>query len=420
MPISKIKIFFCGIVLGVLAFAEWKIWQLPSQFFRTELFVAVNIAVLWIFYELWSQYQFRKDLSHLQKLQTLGRLVSGMAHDFNNILGGIIGAVEILDKKTAEQSELKKYLNIIEDACVRLQYLSKEVLGFSNKEESKTAIFCVDEVIGKTVDLARAGLEKKYEISYVGQDKESQVCFPVEALQSILLNLLLNAKDAMKKGGQIKIGMQKCQLKKHSQNLRLPVIVGDYVEICVADEGCGIKKKYLKQIFNPFFTTKGKGKGSGIGLASVYDYLKRYKGNIAVETSSNGSCFKIYLPIAKAGWKATAFILDDDEFFRKVLKEILQSLGLKVKVFSSADKMLEDAEKADVIWIDVQLKNDSGLSVYKIIRQQWKDKKIIFMSGNPCSDEIKKLKKKDVFINFIQKPCTENDCKAVLHNLNLD
>lgn len=420
MPVNKIKTLLCGAVLGLLLYAGWRIWLLPAEYFPGGLMAAIVVVAIWVLYEFRSGLKMERQLYHLQKLEALGRLAGGMAHDFNNVLGGILGAAEIVDRKTAEESELKQYVKIIENACVRLQYLSGEMLGFSRKAPQKCEIFRLCEAVGSSVDLLRAGLERGVELDYQCEDKGLTVCVSKDMAESVVLNLVLNAKDAMKKGGKITVALRRRRLVKNAAGYCLPVKGGDYAEIEVKDEGCGIKKADLDKIFKPYFTTKAKGHGTGLGLASVYEGVKRSNGNIAVETSKKGTSFRVLLPLVKENWKLKALVIDDDKIFGTVLCGILHHLGMAAELCLDASGWHGKAEKADVVWIDMQLPERSGTEIYRDIRKCNPEAKIVLMSGRDCACEAAEAGKGDSALAFMQKPCTEEDCRRILHNFNLD
>lgn len=420
MPVNKIKTLICGAVLGLLLYIGWRVWQLPAGYFPGALLAAVAVVAIWILAEFRSGLKLERRLYHLQKLEALGRLAGGMAHDFNNVLGGILGAAEIVDKKTAEKSELKQYVKIIENACVRLQYLSGEMLGFSRKAPQKCEIFRLCEAVGSSVDLLRAGLERGVELDYQCEDTELPVCVSKDMVESVVLNLVLNAKDAMKKGGKITVMLRHRRLAKNAAGYCFPARGGDYAEIEVKDEGCGIKKNDLDKIFKPYFTTKAKGRGTGLGLASVYEGVKRCKGNIAVETSKKGTSFRILLPLVKESWKLKALVIDDDQIFGTVLCGILQNLGLAAELCSEASGWRGKAENADMVWIDMQLPECPGTDIYRDIRKVCPAAKVVLMSGRDCEVKAKEAGKGDPALTFMQKPCTEKDCRRILHNFNLD
>lgn len=420
MPVNKIKTLICGVVLGLLLYAGWRIWLLPAVNSRFSLLVPLLTAAVWVLYEFWNGVKLERRLYHLQKLEALGRLAGGMAHDFNNVLGGILGAAEIVDKKTAEESDLKQYVKIIENACVRLQYLAGEMLGFSRQKTEKCQIFNLYETAADSINLLRAGLENGYELDYRCEHKGMQVCASKDFIESIILNLVLNAKDAMKQGGKITVILRRRRLDKNNEGYLLPARKGMYAEIEVKDEGCGIKKANLDKIFKPYFTTKAKGRGTGLGLSAVYEGVKRCKGNLAVETSKKGTTLRVCLPLVKDHWQIKALVIDDDEIFGKVLCGMLENLGLQTEWCRKAADGTKKAANADIVWIDMQLPELTGTEVYQKIQHDFPEIKAVLMSGRDYREEAEKAAQGGNIPAFMEKPCTVQDCKLILHHFNLD
>lgn len=267
-----------------------------------------------IFNDITADIEIQEQLKHSQKMDSIGQLAGGVAHDFNNMLCGIMNSAEMLALELDEKSESSEYLEFIIKSTEKAADLTKKLLSFSRKGNTRVVIFNVNHNIKEAVNLLQHTIDKKIrvdldltpELLFIKGD-ESQV-------QHAFLNLGINARDAMPQGGILTFKTRRKQIintednpqalinKKnsdHSQIFDAKMQTGDYIEISVSDTGKGIPEELFSKIFEPFFTTKEIGKGTGLGLASVYGTIKEHKGYISFESKlGKGTKFKIYIPIS--------------------------------------------------------------------------------------------------------------------------
>ncbi len=420
-----------GVLKKIDAEQHWKIrsqWQnieylhreaLIAKYSPYALSVSVFLLIL-LLVVVWRNRQQQKraaQMHHLQKMESLGRLAGGVAHDFNNMLAGIQGAAEFirLKKNSADDG---KYADIIIRACKRAAYLTSQLLVFARDKEKTFEDINVKEVIGDAVCLLEHGVPKTIEILVDCPEETYCIFGNKNYLQSLLLNLGFNAKDAMPSGGKLTIAAKPVVLTEEDVSAcLLKVRTGKYLELSVADTGRGIDKKILHSIFEPFFTTKETGKGTGLGLAAVYGIVREHKGTIRVETSPAGTTFYVYFPLKKAkACRAEDFeqpgqlggkilVLDDEKILNELLKDILTSLGCEVVSCSAPEEALILYDKSfDVVMLDVVMPKISGVEVYKKMLLKNPALKVVFMSGYTQDKDVNKIVEKNPNAAFVKKP----------------
>ncbi|MCX7988637.1 MAG: ATP-binding protein, partial [Thermodesulfovibrio sp.] len=343
----------------------------------------------------------QEQLVHSQKIEALGMLSGRIAHEYKNILTGILGFAGILNNKIQDKN-LKKYVQKIIEAGERARDLSNKLLTFSRKEEISLAkrislnAFLINysefiqSIIGKDIELKLHLPEKEifYEID------------PTH-LEIILLNLITNARDAMPEGGEITLALKEMYLDITYQHTHPIVKPGDYIVLCVTDTGTGMDEDTKQKIFEPFFTTKPEGKGTGLGLSTVYGLIKKYNGHVHVYSElGKGTTFKIYFPqkskknshlIDKEKLKGneTLLIVDDDAQVRQYFASFLKEYGYQVYEAENGKRAVEifeeNKEKIALCLIDFVMPGMSGIEVKRQINNMNPHTKIIIMSGTPVN-----------------------------------
>lgn len=396
------------------------------------IFLAVIIVVLSRYLKL-RQKNFRlkekaamaQQLHQMQKLESIGRLAGGVAHDFNNMLAGINGAAECLEVRLGKEHALNKYADIILNACARASHLTSQLLLFARDKKKEFEITDMHECVQESLYLLEHGINKKIVIKQDFQANKHCVLGNQDLLQSMILNLGFNAKDAMPDGGILTVETKNKVLhKKDISRLLLRVPEGEYFELVVKDTGVGIDKDIIHKIFEPFFTTKEVGKGTGLGLSAVYGIVGEHKGSIRVRNRSKGTAFHIYFPIVenkikntvqrkKAGkLKAKILVTDDEKILLELLGDILKAAGSEVIAVNDALKAVETYQNTpdvDVVMLDVIMPGKSGVDVYNELRQINPDIKVVFMSGYTRDAQINDLVEKNDNIEFINKPYAAAD-----------
>jgi PAS domain S-box-containing protein len=362
--------------------------------------------------------QFRQA----QKMEAIGRLAGGIAHDFNNLLMVIQSYAELLQNKTpAKDAHLGRYTQAIMKAVDHAASLTRQMLAFSRKQVLSPVVLDLNAVIDETAKMLRR---------LIGEDIELQVeagasLWAVEAdsdqIVQVLMNLCVNARDAMAQGGVLEIATGNVTVAE--ADLSRPFVTpGDYVWLSVSDTGTGISKEIQDQIFDPFFTTKDVGKGTGLGLATVYGIVKQSGGYIWLDSEPlRGSCFTIYLPgvtesvaLATAakeqmlvGGTETILIAEDEAALREGMREYLGSLGYTVLVAGSGSEAIsaagEHAGHISLLVTDLVMPVMGGKELSRILGALRPDLKTIYMSGY-ADEKLIDSGIPQVGVSFLQKP----------------
>lgn len=371
-----------------------------------------------------------------QKMESIGRLASGVAHDFNNTLTSIIGFSELSLLKLPENDPLVEYLNIIKNSGEKAKQLTRQLLAFSRKQLLEK----------KPVDLNKTINDMQMVLSrMIGEDISLEIKTDISAkkvlvdpgqLDQILMNLVVNARDAMPSGGCLLIETAAMELDDNFVTRHGGSTSGSYVMLAITDTGCGIPLELQDKIFEPFFTTKEKDKGTGLGLATVYGLVKQHDGMIYMYSKINeGTTFKIYLPVAESSTEEkvkdeksiqlsrgteTLLIVEDDKYIRQLVTDTLLSLGYKLLVVTNAEEALNisDSHKGeiDLLLTDVIMPGLNGKELADRITAKRPDIKVVFMSGY-TDETITRHGILEPGCAFISKPLTLKELSSKLRTV---
>jgi two-component system, cell cycle sensor histidine kinase and response regulator CckA len=344
-----------------------------------------------------------QQLSLSQKLDAVGRLSGGIAHDFNNLLGVIIGYGEALQQQIPEGDPMREAVDEIQNAGQRAAALTQQLLAFSRKQVLEPKVLDLNGVLSDVDKLLRRliGEDIDLQISlsrYLGRVKADR-----SQLEQVIVNLAVNARDAMHQGGKLRIETKNAELTEADRERYRYVVPGEYILLTVSDTGCGMDTELQSHIFEPFFTTKEKGKGTGLGLSTVYGVIKQSGGYVWVNSEvGKGTEFKIYLPRAeevpeedqqttepvnRAHGSATILVVEDEESLRKLTRTTLKSQGYAVIEACDAAAALALAAKSegkiDLLLTDVVMPGMSGRTLAEKLGALRPDMKILYMSGYP-------------------------------------
>jgi PAS domain S-box-containing protein len=359
-----------------------------------------------------------------QKMEALGSLAGGVAHDFNNLLMIINSYASLLKDEFGVDTPLGGKAHAIEEAGTRAAVLTRQLLAFSRKQVLQTMRLSIDELLRSSEQMLRRLIREDIEfITHLGAGEACMEADPGQ-LQQVLMNLVVNASDAMPHGGRLTIQSSTIELAEEMANGNGKIKPGPYVLLSVADTGIGMSASTQEHIFEPFFTTKGHGKGTGLGLATVYGVIEQSSGHIMVESApGRGSVFTIYLPavprepeIAADGSpvdgvrkpiRANVLLVEDEELLRRCLHNTLSSMGCFVLQASDGAQALEMAKRQllliDLVVTDIVMPRMNGRDLVNSLRALRPKLPVIFMSGYadtlPTRDE---LRSGSVF--FFQKP----------------
>lgn len=365
-----------------------------------------------------------KQLIQTQKMEALGNLAGGIAHNFNNILVGIMGYAEFLiSKKKPEDWDYKAARTIFE-ATQRAAELTQQLLNIARGSAHFHRSVDLNDVVKETLNLLYGSFDKSIGIAAHLQKSINSIMGDQGQLEQCLLNICINARDAMPQGGELVIETRNQYLDEDFARTHLNAGVGEYVILSVSDTGIGMSPKIKERIFEPFFTTKEKTGGTGMGMASLYGIVKNHGGFITVYSEEGkGSIFRLYFPVsvsdaekrpdpeldAEEISKATILIIDDEQQVLDIWSDFFSDNGFDVLVARTAEAGIEtyrtNAEDIDMIILDYVLPGMTGKKVLGKIKAIDTDVKVLIASGYSNSGRAKEIVDDDVD-GFIQKPCT--------------
>jgi PAS domain S-box-containing protein len=356
-----------------------------------------------IIHDLTDRKRTEEQLIQAQKMEAVGQLSGGIAHDFNNLLTVIVGNAEYLGEQLASRSDLKRIADDICSAGERGAELTQRLLAFSRKQTLRPVETECNRLLESMHKLLRRALREDIEI-VTDFDPDLRVAFADPAqLESAILNLALNAQDAMASGGRLSITTANASLDNQDHNIHPEVRTNEYVLIAVTDNGAGMSKPVLDRVFEPFFTTKDVGKGSGLGLSMVYGFAKQSNGHVSIYSEPGlGTTVRIYLPALpekprQAALPASAdeetppvgaetvLIVEDDPFVRSYAVMSLQSLGYRVTAAvdgSDALQKLETDIHVDLLFTDIVMPGGvNGWELAELARKARPELRVLLTSG---------------------------------------
>jgi len=342
-----------------------------------------------------------RQLRMAQKMEAIGRLSGGIAHDFNNLLGVIIGYSRVLLKALGETHALSEHALEIEKAGQRAASLTKQLLAFSRQQVLTPAVLNLNTLVSDMEKMLLRLLGEDIQVSLTLNPELGSVKVDQSQLEQVIMNLAVNARDAMPVGGKLKIQTDNVELDQAFTWNHPGSKPGNYVLLTVADTGTGMDAGTLTHIFEPFFTTKERGKGTGLGLATVYGIVKQSNGYIWVDSApGQGSCFQIYLPrlvaqavadelkpspTEKLGGSETILLVEDSEPLRKLAKTFLETSGFRVLTAQNGEEALEVASSyrgtLHLLLTDVVMPGMNGRVLAEQLLQRRPGMKVLYISG---------------------------------------
>jgi PAS domain S-box-containing protein len=365
-----------------------------------------------------------KQLIQAQKLDSLGRLAGGVAHDLNNLLSPILGYSELLLDDFAINDQRKEKLEQINKAGVRARDLVHQLLAFSRKQTLEFKPVNINNVLTDFGKLLQRSIREDIEISIGQSPLMKPIMADIGQIEQVIMNLSINAADAMPEGGKLIIETALAELDETYTSTHSVVNPGEYVMLSFSDTGHGMDEGTRLKIFEPFFSTKGK-QGTGLGLATVYGIVKQHKGNIWVYSElGNGTIFKVYLPITervpadvsikkKASLEVkgheTILLVEDDKQVRDLAHVILMENGYTVLPAQNGKDALKvcalHEDPIDLLLTDVVMPEMNGKALFSILREKQPNMKVIYMSGY-TENIVSHHGVLDEGLQFIQKPFT--------------
>jgi PAS domain S-box-containing protein len=382
-----------------------------------------------------AQKRTEHQLRQAQKIEAIGRLAGGVAHDFNNILGIITACTEFLHDRIAPGTGPRQYVDNIGEAAERGASLTRQLLAFSRRQAIEPQILDLNERLKVISKLLRPLMGDDVEV--VLQTKSPLVLVEADPnqLDQVVLNLAVNARDAMPQGGKFVLTTETVELNQVLAQQHQPMTAGKYVMLAVSDNGSGMDDATSSRIFEPFFTTKETGKGTGLGLATVYGIIKQSGGHIWVDSEpGRGTTFRIYLPSAdhklgtepKAdtdavipkGRQAAILLVEDDEIMRGLTRQLLEEQGYTVLEAKDGKTALQCASsrlgEIKVLLTDMVMHGMNGLELAARLTESNPALKVVFMSGYG-SELIRERGVREQDIVLLEKPFTRTALLNAIH-----
>jgi PAS domain S-box-containing protein len=374
-----------------------------------------------------------RQLRQSQKMDAIGQLTGGVAHDFNNILTVITGTIEILADAVADRPQLAAIARMIDDAAQRGAELTQRLLAFARKQPLQPRATDVNALVVEAAGLLRPTLGEQVEIEAVLKDDVWPALVDPSQLTTALLNLAFNARDAMPKGGQIMLETRNVDLDESYAAMHGEVTAGPYVMLAVSDSGIGMPAAVRDRIFEPFFTTKEAGKGTGLGLSMVYGFIKQSGGHIKVYSEDgHGTTIKIYLPRAAEyalpridapacveieGGRETILIVEDDALVRNYVAVQLESLGYRTLAAGNAADglaLIDRGETLDLLFSDVIMPGSmNGRQLADEARRRRPSLGVLFTSGY-TEDAVIHHGRLDPGVLLLAKPYRKSDLARMI------
>jgi PAS domain S-box-containing protein len=366
-----------------------------------------------------------KQLRQAHKMEAVGRLAGGVAHDFNNILMAINGYTQLVLRKLSPRHPLRQQLNEIRKAGERAASLTGQLLAFSHRQVLVPRILDLNKVIADTMEMLRRVIGEDVELVIRQGHKLAKVLADPDQIAQVLVNLAVNARDAMPGGGRLTMETGNVDLRE-AETRDLPgAAPGPYVMLAVSDTGVGMSKEVMEHMFEPFFTTREQGKGTGLGLSTVYGIVKQSGGDVRAQSEpGHGSTFRVYLPCARVGsgkpaarsskarlakGRGAILVVEDELAVRQVVAASLRASGYKVLEARSGEEAMRRLRRHEgplrLVLTDLVMPGMDGRKVADSVRTLHPEVKVVFMSGY-TSDALLRHGLSRMKGSFLRKPFT--------------
>ena len=393
-------------------------WSLP-QWLDGEV-----IGRVWSFLDITDRKRLEAEFLQAQKMEAIGQLAGGVAHDFNNLLSAVLGYSELLLMRLAEDDPHRREVGEIRKAAERGASLTRQLLAYSRRQVMESRVVDLNDLVSRLTELLRRVIGEDIELILELAQRPGRVEVDPAQMEHALMNLAVNARDAMPSGGKLILctASQELDAARAARLGGLPV--GSYVCLTVTDTGTGMDEGTRARIFEPFYTTKAAGKGTGLGLAMVQGVVQQSGGHIEVISSpGRGTTFRILIPSVDASLShdpelptlespdplpgGSILLAEDEQPLRSLIAEALGLAGYEVSAAGSGSEALEMAslriEPPDLLLTDVIMPDMNGLELCQRLRERWPDLKVLYISGY-SGDSMTQLQALETRANYLQKP----------------
>jgi hypothetical protein len=371
--------------------------------------------------------RLQEQLVHSQKMETVGRLAGGIAHDFNNLLGVILGYSDLALQELGAADPRRPELEQIRSAAELAAGLTRQLLAFSRKQVVDRRVIDLNEILSELEPMLRPAMRENVDFVVLPATGLWPVLADPGEIHQVIMNLAINARDAMPSGGKLALETVNVELDAHYAERHFAVTPGEYVMLAVSDTGIGMDAETREHIFEPFFTLKEKGKGTGLGLATVYGIVEGCGGHVWVYSEpGRGTTFKVYLPRAAGaegasverspteapGGSETVLVVEDSEGLRELIRTCLERVGYRVHVAASGEEALaaarENPERIHLVVTDVVLPGIGGRQLAAQLSELRPRLRVLFVSGY-TDNAIVHNQILDAGVAFLQKPFLPED-----------
>ena len=382
--------------------------------------IAENVTERWV---------LEAQLRQAQKMEAVGQLTGGVAHDFNNLLTVILGnAYLVADSLTPDQSDTRADLKELQAAAERAKELTSKLLGFGRREMLALKPTNLQDVVEGVSNMLRRVVPENIEMEFLSEEPTGTVQADGGAVEQILLNLVTNSRDAMPKGGELRIELRQTLLDEGYALTHPWVVLGEFVCLSVSDTGVGMDKRTIEKVFEPFFTTKPRGAGTGLGMAMVYGLVKQHGGFVHVYSEvGQGTTIKVYFPVVQEhsiaavghrspaearGGAETILVVEDESSIRRSAKRVLEKNGYSVLIAADGEDALEQfrshEHEINLVITDLVMPKLGGRELHDALTREDKDIKFMFTSGYNASDAEDRVGL-EPDVPFLHKPWTVAD-----------
>lgn len=375
-------------------------------------------SYVWVERDVTQERHLSEQLRQSQKMEAIGTLAGGIAHDFNNLLSGILGYSGLLKLHAESRSQVLQSAEIIERTALRAAELTQKLLGFARRGKHKNVAVNIHRAIDDCIELLSRTIDKRIEIVRRFEAPRDKVMGDPTQMEQILLNLAINARDAIEDRGRITFSTSIQEVVAGDVETAEP---GFYLVASVSDSGCGIPAEIRSRVFEPFFTTKENGKGTGMGLAMVYGIVKNHGGTIRLETEpGKGTTFHCYLPLANQSVREEVtptvpmvrgsgkiLVVDDEELLRDVACKLLKHLGYQVVTaadgLQACEYYQEHQREVDLVIVDMIMPKVGGAECFRNLKRINPEVRAVLSTGYSLNDTAQQLLDEGM-VGFIQKP----------------
>jgi PAS domain S-box-containing protein len=386
-----------------------------------------------IWRDITERRHLEEQVRQQERMAAVGQLAGGIAHDFNNFLTTIMLYAQILLRKPHLPPDLMPSIEVILDESQRAAQLVRQILDFSRRSLMEARPIDLTSSIQESMDILRRTLPENIRLILEVGPEEYVVNADSTRLQQVVMNLALNARDAMPEGGELRIGLSRIAVRPEEAPPVAEMSTGDWVCLAVSDTGIGMTEEVRSHLFEPFFTTKEPGKGTGLGLAQVYGIVKQHEGCIGVDTDARqGTTLRIYLPayreerVQEVSEEASALpegkgevilLAEDEEGVREAGREMLESLGYQVLTAADGRKALEvykSAERVDLVLTDLVMPEMGGRELIQRLKKTEPQLRALVITGYALTESLRELKEAGI-LDVVQKPLEVNALAEAVH-----